>query len=132
MTDNEEEVTAGIGEHADIGGDAIVPEVEEEASDGHSDSDDITLSTESDCAWEPDKQEVFEELPQPIVEEEGPPLGVEEGNEAESFEEDKYGVKYASDCEVCKVVATEFEVVERLQLQLWKLHVDCEGQAVRE
>ena len=53
-------------------------------------------------------------------------------NEAESFEEDKYGVKYASDCEVCKVVATEFEVVERLQLQLWKLHVDCEGQAVRE
>ena len=53
-------------------------------------------------------------------------------NEAESFEEDKYGVKYASDCEVCKVVATEFEVVERLQLQPWKLHVDCEGQAVRE
>ena len=31
-------------------------------------------------------------------------------NEVESFEEDKYGVKYASDCEVCKVVATEFAV----------------------
>merc|ERR1719228_2122059 len=30
-------------------------------------------------------------------------------NEAETFEEDKYGVKYASDCEVCKVVATEFQ-----------------------
>merc|ERR1711973_620895 len=29
-------------------------------------------------------------------------------NEVESFEEDKYGVKYASDCEVCKVAATEF------------------------
>merc|ERR1719330_2234493 len=29
--------------------------------------------------------------------------------EVETFEEDKYGVKYASDCEVCKVVATEFE-----------------------
>ena len=31
-------------------------------------------------------------------------------NEAETFEEDKYGVKYASDCEVCKVVAIEFQV----------------------
>ena len=31
-------------------------------------------------------------------------------NEVESFEEDKYGVKYASDYEVCKVVATEFAV----------------------
>lgn len=29
--------------------------------------------------------------------------------DVETFEEDKYGVKYASDCEVCKVVATEFE-----------------------
>ena len=27
---------------------------------------------------------------------------------ADEFEEEKYGVKYASDCEVCKVVATEF------------------------
>jgi len=30
-------------------------------------------------------------------------------DENESFEEEKYGVKYASDCEVCKVVATEFQ-----------------------
>jgi hypothetical protein len=27
----------------------------------------------------------------------------------ESFEEEAYGVKFASDCEVCKVVAVEFE-----------------------
>ena len=33
-------------------------------------------------------------------------------NEAETFEEDKYGVKFASDCEVCKVVAIEFQVRE--------------------
>ena len=33
-------------------------------------------------------------------------------NEAETFEEDKYGVKFASDCEVCKVVAIEFQVCE--------------------
>ena len=32
--------------------------------------------------------------------------------EAETFEEDKYGVKFASDCEVCKVVAIEFQVCE--------------------
>ena len=31
-------------------------------------------------------------------------------NEAETLEEEKYGVKFASDCEVCKVVATEFQV----------------------
>ena len=33
-------------------------------------------------------------------------------NEADTFEEEKYGVKYASDCEVCKVVAIEFQVSE--------------------
>lgn len=32
-----------------------------------------------------------------------------EDDEMETFEEEKYGVKYASDCEVCKVLATEFE-----------------------
>ena len=36
-------------------------------------------------------------------------------NEAETFEEDKYGVKYASDCEVCKVVAIEFQVSSGLE-----------------
>merc|ERR1712133_229856 len=29
--------------------------------------------------------------------------------ETETFEEEKYGVKFASDCEVCKVLATEFQ-----------------------
>ena len=30
-------------------------------------------------------------------------------SDLETFEEEKYGVKYASDCEVCKVLATEFQ-----------------------
>ena len=40
------------------------------------------------------------------------PASIYMQNEAETFEEDKYGVKYASDCEVCKVVAIEFQVSE--------------------
>merc|ERR1712029_1192031 len=36
-------------------------------------------------------------------------MGSIANDENESFEEEKYGVKYASDCEVCKVVATEFQ-----------------------
>lgn len=33
----------------------------------------------------------------------------EEETAASTFEEEKYGVKYASDCEVCKVLAIEFK-----------------------
>ena len=50
--------------------------------------------------------------------------------EAETFEEDKYGVKFASDCEVCKVVAIEFQVCEGYGLRLKLKKKLLSGQTV--
>ena len=52
-------------------------------------------------------------------------------NEAETFEEDKYGVKFASDCEVCKVVAIEFQVGKGMEGWAEIKIKMTEGQTVR-
>ena len=52
-------------------------------------------------------------------------------NDAETLEEEKYGVKYASDCEVCKVVAIEFQVGKGMEGWAEIKIKMTEGQTVR-